>query len=187
MGYRELIDSLRSEGEEKVRAIRQTTATEAARIEEESAARIATLREQYARRQEDAVAARIDALLARAAREQAMIRLEAENRLADRLYQAARSSLSVLRDDRYPELFAALARELLPYRWERVRVNPADRELARPLFPEAHIETDQGITGGMEVVANGGWMQIDNTLEKRLARGWPEMVPRLMDAIAREG
>jgi V/A-type H+/Na+-transporting ATPase subunit E len=98
----------------------------------------------------------------------------------------ARAFLAELRDNGDAELFAALEAELLPCQWETVRVNPADAELAEVRFPGARIETDGGITGGLEVAADGGRVRIDNTLEKRLERGWPELLPRLMNAITRE-
>jgi V/A-type H+/Na+-transporting ATPase subunit E len=186
MGYRELIDSLRCEGEEKLQAIRLTTETEIARLEAESAARIEALRDQYARRQDAAAAAEIKTLLTEADRQQALIRLEAKNVLAGRLYRAAQGSLTGLRNEGYPELFAALAAELLPCPWETVRVNPADAMQARLLFPGARIETDPGMAGGLEVAAYGGKLRIDNTLEKRLEREWPEILPQLMNAISKE-
>lgn len=186
MGYRELIDSLRRGGEEKVQAIRQATEAEAARIEAEHAARIEALRDAYARRQQAAMAAQARDLLAEAEREGGMVRLEAENVLAGRLYLVARALLAELREQEGAGLFAALAAELLPCQWETVRVNPADAELAKVRFPQARIESDDGITGGLEVAAEGGRVRIDNTLEKRLERGWPELLPRLMNAITAE-
>jgi V/A-type H+-transporting ATPase subunit E len=186
MGYLELIDSLRRDGEEKVQAIRQTTEVEAARIEAEIAARIEALRDAYARRQQAALAAQDRDLLAEAQRQGGMARLEAKNVLAGRLYEVARTLLSELRDQGGAELFAALAAELLPCRWETVRVNPADAERAKVRFPKARIETDGGIAGGLEVAAEGGRVCIDNTLEKRLERGWPELLRRLMNALTGE-
>jgi V/A-type H+-transporting ATPase subunit E len=37
----------------------------------------------------------------------------------------------------------------------------------------------------MEVIAEGGRVRVDNTLEKRLERAWPELLPRLLNAILR--
>ena len=122
-------------------------------------------------------------ILAEAERQAALIKLEAEQALAGRLYTLAHGTLARLRDDHYAELFAALVAELLPCRWETVRVNPADSELAQASFPGAAIETDDGITGGMEVSAEGGRVRVDNTLDKRLERAWPELLPRLLNAV----
>ena len=186
MGYRELTDALRSDGDEKVRQIRQATEAEADRIRGEAAARIRKLQDDYGRRQESATAAETDIILAEAERQAALIKLEAEKVLAGRLYTLAHGTLARLRDARYAELFAALVEELLPCQWQTVRVNPADSELAKASFPGAAIETDSGITGGMEVIAEGGRVRVVNTLEKRLERAWPELLPRLLNAIPRD-
>src|SRR5512138_2465933 len=108
MGYHELTDALRSEGVEKMQQIRQATEAEADRIRGDAAARIRKLQADYGRRQEAATAAETGVIMAQAARRAARIRLEAENELAGRLYTLAQSTLIRLRDDRYPELFAAL-------------------------------------------------------------------------------
>jgi V/A-type H+-transporting ATPase subunit E len=185
MGYRELTDALLSDGDEKVRQIWQATEAEADRIRGEAAARIRKLQDDYGRRQESATAAETGIILAEAERQAALIKLEAEKVLAGRLYTLAHGTLAQLRDDRYAELFAALAEELLPCTWQTVRVNPVDSELAEASFPGAAVETDSGITGGMEVIAEGGRVRVDNTLEKRLERAWPELLPRLLNAILR--
>lgn len=185
MGYRELTDALRSEGVEKMQQIRQAAEAEADRIRGEAAARIKKLQADYGRRQESATAAETGIILAEAERLAARIKLEAENVLAGRLYTLAHGTLTQLRDDRYADLFAALVEELLPCYWQVVRVNPADSALAEAAFPGAAIETDNGITGGLEVIAEGGRVRIDNTLEKRLERAWAELLPRLLNAIPR--
>lgn len=186
MGFQELTDALRSDGEEKVRQIRQTTEAEAERIRAETADGIRELQADYGRRQESAAAAESGIILAEAERQAALIRLEAEKVLAGRLYTLAHATLPQLRDDRYGELFTALVEELLPCRWETVRVNPTDSELAEASFPGAAVETDNGITGGMEVIAEGRKVRIDNTLEKRLERAWPELLPRLLNGITQD-
>jgi V/A-type H+-transporting ATPase subunit E len=38
----------------------------------------------------------------------------------------------------------------------------------------------------MEVNGDGGRIRIVNTLEKRLERGWPELLPDLIDVAYRE-
>lgn len=186
MGYRELTDSLRRDGDEKARLIRQASEVEADRIRGETAARIKKLRDDYGKLRESATAAQGGIILAEAERQAALIRLEAEQAFGSRLYALARDTLVQLRDDRYPELFAALVKELLPCHWQTVRVNPVDTELAGALFPGVEIQADSGITGGLEVSAEGGKVRIDNTLEKRLERAWPELLPRLLSTIPKE-
>lgn len=186
MGYRELIDSLRQEGEAKVRAIRDSAEAEAELIRQESAARLAALQLTYRNRQTAAVAAELQLLLATARQQATLIRLAAEHQLADRLDAVARRSLARLRTSGYAEVFTALVAELPARSWETARVNPADLELARAALPSTRLEPDNGITGGLVVMADQGSVQIDNTLEKRLERGWPTLLARLMTALATE-
>lgn len=183
MGYRELTDALLSDGDKKVRQIWHATEAEADRIKGEAAARIRKLQDDYGRRQESATAAETSIILAEAERQAALIKLEAEKVLAGRLYTLAHGILPRLRDDGYAELFADLVEELLPCQWETVRVNPADSELAKTSFPGVAVETDCGITGGMEVSAEGGRVRVVNTLDKRLERAWPELLPHLLKVI----
>lgn len=183
MGHRELIESLREAGAADLRAILELSASATASVEADCAARIAGLRRQYALNQEMAVAAERGRVVAAAEAEGALIRLEAEHQLAERLFRLAQAALVRLQGET-PSLFAALAAELPSCRWETVRVNPADRELAAAAFPEAQIEAEPEIHGGMVAVAPGGRIRVDNTLGKRLERAWPQLLPRLVRAIA---
>lgn len=186
MGQRELIEALRREGEEKCAAIRREAEAEAERIRSAAEAEKGWLREEYARRQADACAGEAAAILATAVNRGRLIRLAAESALAERLYGLARQSLLLLREEEYRELFAALAEELPPCQWETVRVNRADEQLARSRFPKAAVITDESLVGGLEVTGAGGGVQVVNTLEKRLERGWPELLPGLFRAVCEE-
>ncbi|MCM2358106.1 MAG: V-type ATP synthase subunit E [Geobacteraceae bacterium] len=183
MGQRELIEALRKEGDEKCAAIRREAEAESERIVSAAAAEIGRLREEYARRRADACAAETAAILAEAASRGRLVRLAAESALAERVYGLACGALPLLREEEYGALFAALARELPPCQWETVRVNPADEQLARSLFPRAAVITDGALVGGFEVTAAEGGMRVVNTLEKRLERGWPELLPGLFKDI----
>lgn len=186
MGYRELIDALRREGEETGAALRRETEAEAARLEEEAAGRAARLREEFDRRLAGAVADQRRELLAAARKKGELALLAAENALAERLRRIARASLPLLRGDDPERLFTLLAEELPPADWERGTVNPADAGAARRLFPAAEIVADAAVAGGIAAVAAGGRLRVDNTLEKRLERGWPELLPPLMEEFRRE-
>ncbi|KAF0216104.1 MAG: V-type H+-transporting ATPase subunit [Geobacteraceae bacterium] len=186
MGYQELIEALRREGEEKAGAIRREAEAEAERTRSEAEAGLALLREEHAKRQAVAVAEKSREILAEAESKGRLIRLAAESVLAERLYELARRSLRLLREQGYEALFAALAEELPPVKWETVRVNPADEEPAGRHFPAAEIVTDNALTGGMEVSGEGGRLCIVNTLEKRLERGWPEILPGLFRDVCKE-
>jgi V/A-type H+/Na+-transporting ATPase subunit E len=185
MGHRELVASLRREGEEKMSAIRQTAEAEAERIKGEATAVRLAARDDFAKRRAEAMAVESERVLGEARRRAALIKLEAENSLAERLRVLAFGSLAVLRDDRYTERFTLLIEELPPCNWETILVNPADRDLARSCFPDARIEADGGISGGMKAATAGGRMTVDNTFEKRLERSWPELVTPLMQAVSR--
>ncbi len=183
MGSQELIEALRLEGEEKAGAIRREAEAEAERIRDRAEDRRARLREEYAKRQVAAAAGIYRDILAEAENKGRLIRLAAESTLAERLYGLARHSLGVLGGDDHEALFAALAEELPRGTWERVRVNPADEEVAGRLFPAAETVTDSAITGGMEVMGEGMRLHVINTLEKRLERGWPEILPALFKEV----
>jgi V/A-type H+-transporting ATPase subunit E len=185
MGYHELVASLRREGEEKVASIRRTDEVEADRINEVFAAEMQALRDNYARRRAEAVAAEEGRLVADSRRQAERIRLYAEAALMERLYGVARDSLAELRDERYAGQFACLVGELLPCAWETVRVNPADAALAGSHFPGARIEQDSSISGGMRVSGEGGRLTIDNTFEKRLERCWPELAADVTTKVLR--
>ena len=186
MGHLELIESLRREGSERLAALREGAEIEASRLEAETAARIGALHELYAGRRRAAVAAKEEAVLSEARRRESLIGLEADNLLASRLYRLARGALPKLGREGGAGLFEALAAELFNCRWETVRVNPADEELARLAFPDARIEGDDSLSGGLEASAEGGRVRVDNTLEKRLERAWPELLPVMLDAVERE-
>jgi V/A-type H+/Na+-transporting ATPase subunit E len=185
MGHRELVASLRREGEEKVSAIRQAAEAEVERFRGEATAGMLAVRDAFSKRQTEAMAVESEKVLGEAQRRAALIKLEAENRLAGRLRGMAIDSLAGLRDDRYAERFTLLAAELPPCKWETIRVNPSDSELARSRFPDTHIEPDCGISGGMKAATAGGRMTVDNTFEKRLERSWPELMPPLIQAVSR--
>lgn len=184
MGTAELLAALRSEGKRKDEAIRRRAGEEAARLREEAALGLARLREMHLQEQERLIAAQERAILAEAERAARRVRLVAEEEMASRFHDLARRLLPRLRDGDYPAAFARLAAELPPLAWETVRVNPADGERAVVLFPGARIETDPAISGGMEAITEGGRMRVVNTLEKRLARGWPDILPHLLAEAA---
>jgi V/A-type H+-transporting ATPase subunit E len=185
VGYEDLLAALRREGENKSGLIRQEAEAEAARLREEAAAGRVRLREGFEQEQARAIAAECGAILAEAERTARRIRLAEAGKRAERLYRLALGLLPHLRERDYPGMFSRLAAELPPAAWETVRVNPADGELAGYLFPTALIEPDPAISGGMEALAGGGRIRVVNTLEKRLERGWPELLPDLLGEAER--
>lgn len=187
MGFEELLASLRSEGEKKTGLIRQKAEAEAARLKDEAAARLARLREELRQEQARVIAAEESTILAEAERMARQIRLAEVEKLAERLYALALRLLPRLREGDYPRIFSRLAAELPPIEWETVRVNPADAEIAGYLFPQARIVPDTAVCGGMEAAAEGGRIQVINTLGKRLERGWPELLPVIIEEVGNRG
>ena len=186
MGYRELIEAITREGEEKIAELRREAGAEGERIRTSAAAGIEVVGEEASRRLAAATAEAMGEAEVRGVEEGRRIRIEAEQALAERLYRLARCSLGRLRVD--PDrLFTLLAAELPAADWERVAVNPADRAVAGRTFPGAAIVDEPAITGGCEAEAEGGRIRIVNTLEKRLERGWPELLPEIVRSLTGEG
>lgn len=132
-----------------------------------------------------ATAQRIEqAAIAAAEREARDIRMSARIALAERLHGLALAELPNLRAQNPERLFSALAAELPALAWQKVRVNPADDAFARRHFPQAQVECDPQISGGME--AEDGRIRVNNTLEARLETVWPELLSGLIAMILPE-
>ena len=183
MGVEDLLTALRSEGERQAGVIRQEAEAEAARLKDEAAARLDRLKEEFQREQVKVITAAESDILAEAERTARKIQLVGTEKLAERLYDLALRLLPRLREKDYPKIFSRLVAELPPAEWESIRINPADAKIAGYLFPKARIEPDVGICGGMEALAVEGRVQVVNTLEKRLERAWPELLPVLLEEI----
>ena len=180
MGYRELIDALRCEGEEKVRACWKEAEEEAQVIREKTSIKAGELRERYSKLRTSSVEEKREAVITVARREVQNARFLAQKELSDRLYQIALRCLRHLRSAGYNDIFRALVRELPPRKWHSVRVNPGDQDRAREHFPDAEIISDDTVSGGLEVSAREGSVRVINTFEKRLERIWPEVLPELL-------
>lgn len=182
----ELIDALRKAGEQKATAVWEAARAEAEQCKAETTAETGTLRERAMREMAADARQLEDAAIAEADSEARSIRMATTTALAERVYGLAREALPRFRDGEYEGLFAALAEEIPAGAWQRARVNPADRDLAKRHFPDAEIMPDEAVVGGMEVAAQNGRIRISNTLEKRLARAWPDVLPSLINDILEE-
>ena len=181
-----LIEDLRRKAAEDAEAVWRDAKAEAekarldaAREIEEQRTSVAAEVAATARRLEEAGTAEAE----RNARE---IRMTAATTLANRLHGLARAELASFRQQGAERLFAALSAELPPVPWQRVRVSPADQPLARARFPEAVVECDASIAGGMAVEAEEGRIRVGNTLETRLESAWPDILPGLVADILEE-
>lgn len=182
MGYEELIEAIKEEGERKLREIWATAETTAEIIRKEAESRVTALRMEYDERLNVEVEKKRSLILKEAVREAYQIRLKAQEKLSERLFSTAVGLLSVLRRERYKEVFEALFNEIPHSRWVTVRVNPDDILIAESCFKGADIIVDSSITGGF-VVENSEGNIIINTFEKRLERLWPEILPEILKTI----
>ncbi len=187
MGHRELEAALRREGESKARAIWQQVEAEAVRLRAEQAERLQREQLNNQQRLSTERAALLEAAQVTAQQRAQRQRLAAEQQLAERLRALAESLLAELSQADGPELFNRLAAEIPEHSWREVRVNPRDTEAARSCFPQSEIQPDADLRGGLIVRDQSGRIMIINTLEKRLAHLWPELLPELMNRFRQRG
>ncbi len=181
-----LLEHLRAIGEEKVRTIWQEAEAEMQRQKEEEAAVRAEERRRHQLQELQAIEA-LGRSLMRAAEEKSwQRRFEVETRLAERLYELARTQLPWLREQCGSKLFKALAEELPKAKWGFLSVNEGEIDLARHYFPEAQITGNADISGGLVAESEDGAITVINTLEKRLERAWPQILPELFRKIRQE-
>ncbi len=183
MGQRELLETLRREGDEQAAALRQAAGQQSQQLRDEAREKLRELKsEQEERRKQLCLACRRD-VLAEAQREAALVRLRKEHDLALRLRQRAAAGLEGLRRGGGDTLFDRLAAELPREAWGAVRVNPLDATLAVSRFPGVAVQADDTVRGGLAVVTADGDFSVVNTLEARLERSWPELLPRIMAEV----
>jgi V/A-type H+/Na+-transporting ATPase subunit E len=182
----ELIESLRRAGEENVRAVKREAEQEAAALQAGAAQKIADLRKHHAEQLAAVSGDELRRARADASNRARALKLGAEKTLADSLYSIARFSLHRLRDDRYPEVFEKLVRELPALPWKIVQVPAEDVDLARKYFPDADIAPVGHISGGIDVATADGTIRVINTFEKRLERFWTDLLPQMVHDVYRE-
>jgi vacuolar-type H+-ATPase subunit E/Vma4 len=186
MGYQELIDSLKKEGEKKAQAIREETRAEADRITSETEGKIKQLREEFRKKETDLIMKQENDVFSSAETRSRSIRLSVEESLSARLFELAGSMLHELRDERYTAVFASLVKELPSSAWTEALVNQDDVSMTLVHFPGIHIIGDNRISGGIDVSAENSRQRIINTFEKRLERAWEEMHTFLIHEVRKE-
>lgn len=130
---------------------------------------------------------RAAAVLIRAAEKEASARCDdARRELARRLFSLALEQLEQVREYDYGAIFERLTAELPPADWEQVRVSPLDEELARRAFPNAEIIPDETMRGGLDAVCDSGGFRVVSTLQQRLEKAWPYVLPSLLREIEEE-
>jgi V/A-type H+-transporting ATPase subunit E len=185
MGRAELIAALYREKEKQALEIWRQAEAEAARLEAESQRTLERKRSEAEALRARRIADEQRPVLRAGERAARAIKSRARQELAGKLYQLATDRLDSIRE-RDEGLFGALAEELPRLQWQRVSVSPSDLERARQSFPGAQIRSDPEISGGMRVVDESGRIRVDNSLAKRLERGWPGILPGLIEAILKQ-
>ncbi len=180
MGRRELLEALHREGRETMDAIAGRVAAEESRLRSSADVRREKMRLEHERERELLCGDRHRTLRSKALREAALLRLRAEHALSLRLYERARTCLKQLRGAGGEQLFPALAAELPAVPWHTVWVNPGDALPASGCFPGASVIPDETLAGGLKAATADGSLTVDNSLEKRLERVWPDLLPQLV-------
>ena len=180
MGRDELVAALRRQAEEKIASLWDEARTKALDIRKEREDRLSRLREELAASRRETARIEAEAVLREAEGEIRDRTLQTEREISARLYGIAVGLLPDLRDEDYRKSFRSLSEELPPFQWSTVRVNPADVDDARALFPDADVIGDEGIGGGLEAASDGDRVRIVNTFGKRLEQAWEELLPILL-------
>ncbi len=182
MGYKELIEAIKEEGERRIRELWAEAEKKADLIREETRARIEMLKKEYEERYCTEVERKRWKILREAQKKAYLLRLEIEEELSKRLFNLSFQLLSQLRGQDYIEIFSNLLKELPPSNWITVKVNPEDAGLAASHFPEAEIVSDPSISGGYVTINRDGNV-INNTFEKRLERLWQHILPEIIKNV----
>lgn len=180
MGRRELLEALQRDGREKIAAITGQRAAQKERLRAEISSKIDVLQQKHEVQRELLCSGRKRQLLAKADREAALIRLRAEHALALRLHERARHSLPQLYGDDAERLFAQLAAELPLLPWQTIWTTPDATAAAAALFPTATIVADPSLAGGIKAATAEDNLTVDNTLETRLEKLWPDLLPQMI-------
>lgn len=183
MAETELKTALRRAGEERIHSAWLEAEVLVAERRAALDAACARLRDETDR-QLQAGATRLRNTLLFAARSRAMAcRLHAEAALEKRLLVLAGELLPELAGSRRASVWAALCAELPQADWVALRVHPADHALAVAAFPAALIEDDAALGGGLIAVNADAIIRIDNSLDCRLSRAWPDLLPQLVSEL----
>lgn len=187
MSREALLAALQRDAGQLLDEVRARGTAQAEDLRHEEAAALQRLRDAEQLHRRSLEAGERQTLLARSRRQALAERLAGEERLQQRLYGLARQLLGELAEQEAATLLGALARELPAAAWQQVTVNPREAESARRLFPQAELQLDADLDGGLRVASAGGRILVDNTLEKRLQRGWPDLLPALLRELEVSG
>lgn len=181
MPHAALIDAVQQQTAAAIAAVWSEARADAARCKGDADRAIEQHREQHAARLREFTAACIREARSDAARRSRAIRAAARAAIADRLRVLAAASLIGLRGNTSSACFAMLAAELPARAWTQVAVHPDDVATAQAHFPRSTVLADVAISGG--IIAGDGELSVDNTLERRLAAAWPDLLPAVMSDV----
>lgn len=183
MGQAELEAALRRDGDVKAREIWAAAESKAEHLRQKQQLQLREAEQTTAVACEVEFATLRNTRLSEAERQAQRCRLDAEAKVAERLWQLAEAQLDAMAVGGGDALFRALAAEIPDQQWQRLQVNQRDRQLAAELFPQAEIEVSDEIIGGLIVQNDGGRVQIENSLGKRLHHLWIELLPEMMGEL----
>lgn len=183
MGESELKTALKREGEVQVRDFwKEAEAVVAMRCKELETA-LNNSRTETERQLLEATTGLRNSLLFEARARSHQRQLHAEAELEARLLLLARRLLPELAGQDRSTMWHLLYEELPEADWSALTVHPADRKLAERHFSAASIDCDENLSGGLIASNADGTVRIDNSLDCRLMRAWPELLPKLMNEL----
>jgi len=186
MGESELKKALQREGEALARVHWQDAENAVKSRRSEIEAQIEQLRSETDRKLQADIEELRGKLLFAALTESRKCRLLAEADLAERLYSLAQQLLHELISSSREDLWQTFCAELPTANWSTLIVHPEDHTRAQQSFPEMKIDSDPKIGGGMIATSADGEVRVDNTLTCRLARAWPDLLPKLMKELQQQ-
>lgn len=183
MAESELIKALRQRGEERIKNLWEEAQNEAGRLRDEMNGRLNKVRSDIHRHLGRQSEQRKDIALLDARTEAQRLQLENERQLVERCLRLAKEELSALAERERRALLRKLAEETPNADWRSVRVSPEDTDVAKECFTNVEIVPDSTIGAGFVVANEDERIVVDNTLETRLYRAWPQLLPELLNAI----
>lgn len=183
MAESELIKALRQRGEERIKNLWEEAQNEAGRLSDEMNGRLNKVRSDIHRHLGRQSEQRKDIALLDARTEAQRLQLENERQLVERCLRLAKEELSALAERERRALLRKLAEETPNADWRSVRVSPEDTDVAKECFTNVEIVPDSTIGAGFVVANEDERIVVDNTLETRLYRAWPQLLPELLNAI----
>lgn len=186
MSLNGLLTALTAEANAEAERTLAEARREAERIRVEAETEVARRRTATLAAREAELRARAEGDLAEARRAARVEALAARHRMLEEIRAAARARLrEVAREDAREDAWARLVVEALDYAGDEpgmLRCPPEWVESTRAVVRDEgriRIETDESLTGVEIVADNGAWV-VDNTLEGRLDRLWPELAIEIL-------